>query len=154
MTEGLASVYIDQGRFTAAEDLLANAARDRVALLGNEHPSMVGNRIILGKAYTAQGKHADAEKAYREALGMAEKASGGENSVVSNLLALVADSCVMQRKYYRAADLYARSVAIDEKVSAPEPIRSKHLRNYANVLKVMGRADEAAKAEERAEKAP
>jgi tetratricopeptide (TPR) repeat protein len=149
--EGLARVSIGQGRFKEAEDLLTRAARLRIAIVGSEHLSMVGNWTILGLAYQAQGRNADAEKAYREALPIADKTFGSESLAVSNLLALVADSCVMQGKRDAAVDLYSRSVTIDEHISAPGPLRAKHLRGYANVLKVRGRAQEAAQAEQRAQ---
>ncbi len=149
--EGLAHVYVGQGRFKEAEDLLTRAAGLRGSMVGSEHRSMAGNWMILGRDYHAQGKDADAEKAYREALRIAEKTTGSENSIVSNLLALIADSCVMQSKHDAAADLYSRSVTIDEHISAPGPLRAKHLQGYANVLKVMGHAHEATQAEQRAQ---
>lgn len=151
MMEGLARVYVGQSRFKEAEDLLTRAARLRTSIVGSEHPSVVGNWAILGAAYHAQGRNADAEKAYREALRIAEKAIGSENATVSNLLALVADSCVMQGKHDVAAALYSRSVAIDEHIFALRSLRAKHLQGYANALKAMGRAHEAAQAEQRSQ---
>ena len=148
--EGLAKVYVAQHRFNEAEDLLARAARLRISMVGAEHLSMVGNQVILGDLYKARGRNADAEKAYREALRIEEKTIGSENEIVSNLLALVADSCVMQCKHDAAVDLYSRCVATDEKIFAPgHPLRTEHLQRYANVLKVMGRTDEAAQVEQR-----
>ena len=138
MMEGLAKVYVGQRRFKEAEDLLTRAAKLRVSIVGSEHVSMAGNWMILGVAYQAQGKGADAEKASREALRIVEKTTGTENSIVSNLLVMVAESCVMQGKHDTAADLYSRSVAMDEHILAPGPLRAQHLQGYANVLKAMG----------------
>jgi tetratricopeptide (TPR) repeat protein len=147
--EGLAYALVGQGRSKEAEDLVTRAASLRLSLVGSAHVSMIGNKKILGHAYLAQGRDADAEKTLREALHIAEKTTGSENSTVSDLMAMVADSCLRQAKKDAAADLYARSVAIDEKTAAPRSLRAKHLQGYANVLKAMNRTQEAATAEQR-----
>jgi len=142
--EGLASVNIGQGRIKEAEVLLTRAAQLRIAMVGGEHLSLVGNRTILGQAYQAGGKSADAERTYREGLRIAEKTFGNESRVVSNILALLADSCLAQGQHDTAAEFYGRSVAIDEKVlPAGHPQRVKHLQGYTNLLKATGHAKEA-----------
>lgn len=94
--EGLAHVYTGQQRYTEAEDQLTQAAKLRISMVGADHPSMAGNRTLLGDLYKAQGKNANAENAYREALRITEKTLGTENELYSNLLVRVAESCTMQ----------------------------------------------------------
>ena len=54
-------------------------------------------------------------------------------------------------KYAEAKPLYERSLAMDEKILGPEhPALAESLKNYAELLRKMGRDDEAAKMEARA----
>jgi tetratricopeptide (TPR) repeat protein len=64
---GLAGVYLDQGRFAAAEPLTRDALRVRRAALPSGHRFIGDALVTLGECLTGLRRFADAERALLEA---------------------------------------------------------------------------------------
>lgn len=142
--EGLANVRAGQMRFDEAIKALEQAAALRFSIFGPGHFSMTGNRTLLGQVCRRQGNEQCAERAFQEALENTERAIGKENEVYSHLLGLLADSCVAQGKHEDARALYEQCVKIDAAILPPDnQLRILHRREYENLLRTMGLAEEA-----------
>ena len=112
---------------------------------------MAGTLNNLAVLYDIQGKPGEAERLYRRALSIDEKALGKEHPSVAidlNNLAILYNG---QRKYNEAEPLYKQALSIWEKTLGPDhPHVASGLENYAALLRMTNRAHEAAELLERA----
>lgn len=94
----------------------------------------------------SQGKHDEAERLYKPALAVDEKALGKEHPTVGmdvNNLAILYDT---QKKHDEAEQLYKRALLIWEKSPGPDhPYVATNLESYATLLRTTNRGNEAAK---------
>jgi tetratricopeptide (TPR) repeat protein len=69
----MANLYVLEGQYSKAEQLLAKVIHIWETALGPEHPSMAAALTTLGLAYKEESKFADAELALRRVLSICEK---------------------------------------------------------------------------------
>ena len=105
-------LYITEGRYAEAEQLLKRALAKAEKALGPEHPG-VGTRLHnLAGPYAAQGGYAEAEQLLKRALAKAEKALGPEHPDVGKDLNALAAVYFAQGEWDRAADYWRRGTGI------------------------------------------
>lgn len=98
----------------------------------------------------AANKHAEAEELFRLALTEAEKENPAGNDVATGCNNL-ANCLRFQGKYPEAETLYKRALEVRQKALGPlHKDEIIILENYAKLLKLVGREQEAAKLEQRA----
>ena len=90
----LARLNANLGRHDAALALAGEAVAERRRLLGADAPELAESLNILATAHQERGDHADAERAFREALAIRERAFGEQHAdtaeSVNNLAVLLA----------------------------------------------------------------
>src|SRR4051794_38695366 len=98
----LATQYLEQGRITDAEPLLAQVLNTERRVLGMEHPDTLGAIDELGTLYLNQGRYRRAEALFREALNWHQKAKsdGWTRFECEHLLG----ASLMGQKNYAAAE--------------------------------------------------
>jgi tetratricopeptide (TPR) repeat protein len=147
----VADLWLDIG---CPAEALASAERCVRALetaLAAGDPAIARAAVRLGHVCFALARYADAEREYRRAASIDEKAAG------SNPLALVDDLCLVAEVRSHLADhagaaaLYQRALAVASRALGDEHMRLVEiLEPLAEALASAGRADEAQSAEERA----
>lgn len=147
----LASLYYRQGKYEQAEALIRRALAIYKPTVGPNHHLIAACLTNLGKLYQAQGKYEQAEPLYQRVLTMDEQLVGPDNPEVANALSDLALFYVSQHKYEQAEPLFRRALLIREHCPWLKPaVLTSTLKNYADLLRRMGRAEEAVLLEERA----
>ena len=146
----LAVLYRYQGKYAEAEPLFKRALAIQEKALGPENQAVATSLVSLANFYRDQGKYAKAEAHYQRALPIYEKALGPEHPEVAGILASQALLYSIQGKYAEAEPLFKRALPIFEKALGPEQVAAS-LELYADVLREMGRDEEAKKLEARAQ---
>jgi CHAT domain-containing protein/tetratricopeptide (TPR) repeat protein len=82
---GLASVYIDLGRYADAEPLLMRAIAMRETAQGADSDELHEDLLALGRVYRNLGRNAEAEHLFKRVLAMAEKKLHPDNSTFGSL---------------------------------------------------------------------
>jgi tetratricopeptide (TPR) repeat protein len=145
--DDLAFLYQWQRKYAEAEQLYKRALAIRERALGPDHPDTATSLNNLAFLYQWQEKYAEAEPLYKRALAIGEKAPGpdaafGTIIVLNNLAELYR----RQKKYAEAEPFYKRAIAVYEKgLDYKHPIVLMVLTGYADLLREMGRGDEAAR---------
>ena len=146
--------------YNAGDFVGATASFDRVRKileksLGVDHPEVATAHNNVALMHYEQGDYAAAEPLYRRALAIDEKALGPNHTDVATDLNNLALLYMNQGNFAVAEPMFNRSVAIKER-NHPlgHPSLVTGLRNYAILLRSMGRAEEAATLEARAEATP
>jgi tetratricopeptide (TPR) repeat protein len=107
---------------------------------------------ISAQQAQSQGKTAEAENFHRMALAEAEKIAHNDPKVVMSLNSLA--NCLRQQgRYTEAEPLYKKAIDLKEKtVGVLHTDLVSLLDNYAKMLRLSGRAAEADKLDQRAQK--
>lgn len=71
--------------------------------------------LSLGKAMTAQQKHGEAERVYRQAGTMAERLYGKEDDRVAEAWAYLGSSLLLQKRFLQAEEYFLKTIAIQDK---------------------------------------
>ncbi len=152
----LAGVYVAQGRYGAAEPLVRRALS-----LAEDAPTEYFEWLVwLAGHYLARDRHAEAEPLFRRAVTAFEEV-GQEDPSVGWVLRGLARLHHEQQRAAEAEELYLRALAILEK--SPEfygsdmipgepvaPELENTLRDYATLLRSLGRDEDATRLERRA----
>ncbi len=94
--------------------------------------------------YRSQGREAEAEPLYQQALDIQEKALGPEHPEVATTLNNLAGLCTRQCRYADAESLSKRALAVREKTLGPEhPDVAVGRNNLAGIYRRQGRYAEA-----------
>ena len=108
-----------QGNYAKAEKRLT-AALNEARKSGSGVPTLVPTTLTrLGDIYALQGKYAEAEPLYKEALAIQEKAFG-ERPATADTLSHLAAFYAVRGRYIDAEPTYKRALAIREKFLGPE----------------------------------
>lgn len=100
-----------------------------------------------------QGRLDEAELVFRHSLAMADSAFWPGHPLIVEALNFLAGWYVSKERFSEAEPLYARVTTVVERtLGADHPQLSMALRNHAQVLRQLGRTDEAASIEARAER--
>lgn len=146
--------------YRAGDFIGATASFDRVRKileksLGVDHPDVATALNNLALMYYEQGDYAAAEPLYKRALQIDEAALGANHADVATDLNNLALLYMNQGDFQAAEPMFNRSVAIKERNYAlGHPSLVTGLRNYAALLRSMGRPEEAATLDARAEAKP
>lgn len=139
-----AGLYHSQGRYNEAESLYLRSLRIWEKVMGVEHPNVAASLNNLAGLYENQGRYSDAESLYQRSLRIREKVLGAEHPDVAISLSNLAWLYYAQERFEMAENSSRRAVAIAEKSLGPCHLHTATmLENRANILKALGRRDEA-----------
>ncbi len=142
--------HLAQGDYDAAERVATRALTIGKWAAGTNDPDVALIRLNLAGLYRYQGRHEEAQVLMERSLEATEQAAGREH-LVALFLDHLGDLHRDQGRYAEAEPLYQRSLAIWEKALGPEhPDVARTLENYAALLRLTARADEAERMEARA----
>ncbi len=145
------TIHYDKGRLASAEKYYREALVIREGRLAAADPVLAETLENLGRTYSAEKKYGEAGATYGRLLAL-EQASGGVDG--AQLLAVLDDIAEMEyarKAYAQAAEDYGRDLQIREKTYGTQsPQLVETLRNYAVVLRKLGRKEEAKGMEARA----
>ena len=134
---GIQAVRAQQ--YARAEQLLIRAAKKAEELGPQEKGRSLNN---LAELYRRQGRVAEAERYFTEALSVKEAELGGDHPDVATSLNNLAQLYVAQGRDLEAAPLLERSLAIQEKVlDAEHPVLGRTLTLLGEVYRHLGRED-------------
>ena len=144
-TEGIRAVRV--GQYERAEQFLTRAAQ-KAAELG---PLEMGRSLNnLAELYRRQGRAAEAERYFTEALSMKESELGADHPDVATSLNNLAQLYVAQGRDSEAAPLLERSLEIQGKaLDAEHPVLGRTLTLLGEVYRHLGRAEDAFEVEVR-----
>ncbi|MBI3064362.1 MAG: tetratricopeptide repeat protein, partial [Deltaproteobacteria bacterium] len=147
-------LYVAQGRYAQAEQLVKRAVALREKVHGSGHPVVVTTMNYLSFIYRAQAKHNEAEVIARQALTTSEKVLGPDHPSVAQSLSALAAVYEAQGKYTDAEPFYKRALEIWQKAFGEDDLQvAQGLGDYSRVLKKMNRDAEAERLEARAKAA-
>lgn len=139
----LARLCLDLEKYDEVEELSKRALAISQSLAPS-HPGVANSLNNLADVHAIQGRCAQAEPLYRQALTILEEAFGPEHPAVANILRNLADLYFLQQRYAEADSLYRRSIALKEKSLGPtHPDLADALTSYAILLQKTKRKSEA-----------
>lgn len=134
----------DMQRWESAAEKAFRAAVEEARRFGPESEYLPFSLILLGGVHHLQGKLADAEPLYRQALAIYERAFGAEHRNVADALYGLGGLYLNQGRLQDAELLLKRALTIQEKILGPDnPAVAMTLYTYAKLLRQRGRTDEA-----------
>ncbi len=146
---GLAQLYIAQNEAEKAKPLLEKALKIYDSTYGADNLLAINTRILLAQVEFQLGEYDRATGYYQEALSQGQKSPGTlETARVLNGLAYL---YFHQGKLQKSSELYRWALSSTESAAGSEdPLVAACLKDYALVLREMGRDEEAQKMELRA----
>lgn len=117
--EGLAQLYMAQGRFPEAEETFEQVLALLEKQFGTEHPFIAGTLGHLAHLYRAQDRYDEAERVGRQGLAILERQGQGEHIWMAMLLSNLASIQEKRQDYAGAEALIRRSLAIARKYYGP-----------------------------------
>lgn len=142
----LGDIYTSQDKYERAEPLYRRALAISEKAFGREHLTVAACLGGLGWTSASRGRHQEAEELYQRSLATSEKVEDPEQKpwVIAGALHGLANLYRDQQRHDDAAALYRRALGIREKSRAGDhPGLMKLKGDYAALLRVMGREDEA-----------
>jgi tetratricopeptide (TPR) repeat protein/DNA-binding CsgD family transcriptional regulator len=141
----LADLYREQGRYAEAEPLYQRALQIRDQALGSSHPQVAFPLNGLADLYREQGRYAEAEPLYQRALTIRSQRRGTQHLVTADTLHGLARLYELRNQPERALELCQQALQIREQYLGPgHPCTLETRACYAHLLRVCGRAAEAA----------
>jgi len=115
----LAKLYFRRRDFSKADRLLLRLLETKRAL-GRDHPEVATVLGSLAKLRQAVGKHGPAEKLWRQALSIRERAFAPNDPILATTLENVADCCAAQEgRLGEAIALRTRAIGVREATMGP-----------------------------------
>ena len=112
--------------------------------MGPDHPDAAVSLNNLASLYQAEGKDADAEPLYLQALTLLQKSLGPESPQIATSVNNLASLYKAEAKYDEAEPLYLRSLRIMERSKGPDhPDTATSLNNLAGLYLAEGKYAEA-----------
>ena len=140
----LAQVYAGQGKHVEAEPLYLQALKIYQAVHGENHADVAATLNNLGVLHRMYGQYAEAEPLLTRALAIKEKLFGPDHPDVALSAVNLGQLWVAQGQPEKAEPFYRRALAIRQKaLGASHPEVAKTLEDLANVLRKLGRNNEA-----------
>lgn len=118
LLDALGTVERDRGNLPAADELLSESLALRRTHLGADDPDVARSLNLLGGLREVQGRFAEAEVNYREALGILRRA-GMDAREIANTLRNLASSVNASGRAPEAEQLLRESIRLRE--SSPQP---------------------------------
>jgi tetratricopeptide (TPR) repeat protein len=145
----LAAFYSGQGKYEQAASLFERALAIWERQLGPEHPYIASCLDGLGGLYHERGRDEEAELLLQRAFTIRKQMLGLEHPDTAHSFYWLALLYHDQGKYDQAEPLLERALAIREQQLGPEhPLTQATRKNYADLLRAMGRDGEAKQMEE------
>lgn len=141
--DGLAEVAKRRGRFHRANQLLRRGLRIVESTYGRNHQSYADSLMKLAGVAFEQEHEDRAESLIREALVIVERAKGPQHSQVGIVLGNLAKLLRLQKRFTEAEPLYQRALKIRAHLASDVPQSTKMLEDYAELLREVGRDQEA-----------
>ncbi|MHC5108359.1 MAG: tetratricopeptide repeat protein [Planctomycetota bacterium] len=139
----LAVLYYEQDRLTESESLQRETLHMRRRILGDRHNHTATSMTNLAKTLTAMEEYEEAELLHDDALEFRREALGEDHPDVIRGLKFLAELKALQDDYEAAAALYYDSLAAyQQRFPKVNRITSLHTA-LAEVLRKLGRNDEA-----------
>ena len=150
----LADLYRAEARDEEAESAYLESLALLERIEGPDSPRAARFAADVAVFYTSLGRVEEAEPLYRRALETLERTHGFDHDDVLELRTTLAGFLLRQERHREAEPLYVEVLAI--LLDAPEPDRDQDrvltvLDEYSTLLRAVGREDEAAAAEARAQ---
>ncbi|KAI1317055.1 kinesin light chain 3 [Xylariaceae sp. FL0255] len=149
----LAEVLHSRGKYEEAEKMYEQTlglmeevlGREHPStLIGREHPSTLASINNLANVLSSQGKYEEAEKMYRQILGMMEEVLGREHPSTLTSMSNLALVLYSQGKYEEAEKMHRQALGLKEEVLGREhPDTLTSMNNLALVLGKQGKHEEA-----------
>lgn len=147
----LASQYLDNGRYSLAQEHLDRASAILAKRLPPDHPDflLVGNtRVALDYKH---GRYKEARQLGLYSIEQMRRKLGPAHSSLAAMLANVAYADQKLQLYQKAAECFQQAIAFEEQVANPQnPYVAEWLRGYAAALRKTHRRPEAKKLESQA----
>jgi tetratricopeptide (TPR) repeat protein len=153
MLNNVALIYRKTGRQKAAEPYYLHALKLYEQQLGEEHADVASVLNNLGVFYTNERRFAEAEKTHLRALTIREKIHPANHPDIAQSKCNLAVVYHSSGDYSRAAELYRASLKVWEQLNDKPPEDYEIVAsNYADLLRSLGKARQAAQVEDRAKK--
>lgn len=148
-SEKLGELYLDEGKYADAEQQFNAALRYWKNPLRESHPTRASILSSLAYVYYGQKRYGEAEKFFKGALEIQQKALPSSPKLARTLNGL-AQLYAELGKYPEAEPLFAQARAIQEEAAPGHPYLAEILNNYASLLRKMNRETDTQQLEERA----
>jgi tetratricopeptide (TPR) repeat protein/transcriptional regulator with XRE-family HTH domain len=146
----LGLLYNKQEKFADAERHIQSALAISEKVRGPDHLEVANRLSNLAEVYRKQEKFDEAEPLCQRALAIIRTTVGPEHPEMMYPLNRLAVLYYTREKYIQAAPLYQQTLLLMEKILGPEhPDTARVLWGYAQVIKKLGREDEAQELERR-----
>lgn len=150
---GLAQLYLAQGKYSEAEQLLNRSVPVYQKAYGDSNVLTINAMTALANAEFQLGKNDRALELYRKTLANAQSTLGPNSLEVARILNELAYLNYHQGKLSEAKTMYEWAVSSTQAaVGENSPLFAACLKDYAQVLRGMGDVAQASSAESRAEK--
>jgi tetratricopeptide (TPR) repeat protein len=147
----LAFIYMQQGQYEQAEQLLVQAFSIRENHLGTKHPDTARSLYNLAVLYQTQGQYEQAEQRLVQALSIQVNLFGLEHADIAMSLYRLANIYSKQGKYEQAEPLLQQAIVIQEKtLGAVVPLFSGSLDDLVAILHAQGKHEQAEELRQRA----
>jgi len=141
---GLAHLYLDQGRYDQAESLYQRALPLWEEMFGPEHPDIPSPLNDLGILYCEHGNYQQAELLLQRDLSLKEQVFGPDYPDLASPLNNLAIVFMVLGRYEQAEQLLQRALLIDEQAFGPEhPEVAYSLTNLADLYVEQGLLEQA-----------
>jgi tetratricopeptide (TPR) repeat protein len=150
---GLAQIYLAQRRYSDAEPLLKRALSIYRQVYGSNNLLTVNTMASLASAQFQLGYYEQSAQLYKEALNAAQQVTGPNSLETARILNGLANLYFHQGKLSESCTLYQWAVASTQSALGDNsPLLAASLKDYAQVLRSLGRETDALAVEARATK--
>jgi tetratricopeptide (TPR) repeat protein len=105
--------------------------------LGEEHPSVAASLNNLALLYDSQGRYAEAEPLYQQALEMTKRLLGEEHPSVATSLNNLAGLYNSQGRYAEAEPLYQQALDIAKQVLGANHLTTVTIRENLQMMRIL-----------------
>lgn len=144
----LGFLYERQRKYEAAKEMFEKARTIRRDRLREKHPDYGVSLLNLASLYKEMGRHGDAERLFREALDVFTPALGEKHAYVAITLNNLASLYASEGRSELAEPLYQQAIEIA--ASGQHLHAARFMGHYADLLRKVGREEEAAEWDARA----
>ena len=115
----LANTHFYAGRLDVSEALNRQVLEMDRRTYGDQHPNVADDLINLGAIHSTRADHAEAERHYREALGIIQPWYGNDHPETASARTIVAQALLQQEHYEEATALLRQALATQERIYGP-----------------------------------
>jgi tetratricopeptide (TPR) repeat protein len=140
-------IYLKQHRYGQAEGPFVRSVDITVRILGPAHPDVALTLANLGEVYTETGRYRQGMDQYEQCLNILRTATPPLDGRIARTLQLVASNYLKQRDKIGAEHALAEAIERVRRTSVTDdPEIPALFDSYANLLKSIGKLDEARQA--------